>query len=280
MSIEQGIFKSINCMRFNLLFILFSICLSGQENSAFEYQYEITYQYTYKYDSLDLDKERSETMILKVGDSISTFTSLGASRLDSLLLEAKKNEDNLMPGSLLNNINLANYRTKINYKIAKNYPIKGQLSHNEKVYKENYIYTENLPNNWIVTNEIDSINGIKARKATIDFKGRKWIAYYAEEIPIPDGPYKFAGLPGLIIKLHDVDNLFDFELLNIGHTIDVENVLRNSTHVLNEVKRKDFILIKSNFKSNPQELLDRIDEKHHRRVKKNVNSENIAIELN
>lgn len=33
------------------------------------------------------------------------------------------------------------------------------------------------------------------QKATCDFAGRKWIAWFTTEIPIQDGPYKFYGLP-------------------------------------------------------------------------------------
>lgn len=37
----------------------------------------------------------------------------------------------------------------------------------------------------------------------MNFGGRIWTAWFAPEIKIADGPYKFSGLPGLILKLED-----------------------------------------------------------------------------
>ena len=42
-----------------------------------------------------------------------------------------------------------------------------------------------------------------AQKATTSYGGRDWIAWFTAEIPFQDGPYKFYGLPGLIVKMED-----------------------------------------------------------------------------
>ena len=46
-------------------------------------------------------------------------------------------------------------------------------------------------------------SGYKTRKAVTTAYGRKWIAWYAEDLPLNFGPYKFCGLPGLIINMYD-----------------------------------------------------------------------------
>lgn len=43
--------------------------------------------------------------------------------------------------------------------------------------------------------------------------GRKWTAWFSLDIPISDGPYKFRGLPGLIIFLYEDNNKHNFLLL-------------------------------------------------------------------
>jgi hypothetical protein len=42
------------------------------------------------------------------------------------------------------------------------------------------------------------------------------VAWFAPELPYSDGPYKFNGLPGLIVKIADTRNQYVFELLSIG----------------------------------------------------------------
>ena len=39
--------------------------------------------------------------------------------------------------------------------------------------------------------------------ATTEFGGRKWTAWFSTDLPFQDGPYKFYGLPGLIVKIED-----------------------------------------------------------------------------
>jgi len=48
--------------------------------------------------------------------------------------------------------------------------------------------------------------------------GRHWIAWFAPSIPISEGPYKFSGLPGLIIKLSDSNNFWNFEFTSLRKT--------------------------------------------------------------
>ena len=47
------------------------------------------------------------------------------------------------------------------------------------------------------------IGKYKTQKATAEFGGRSWIAWFSQELPFQDGPYKFYGLPGLIVHVED-----------------------------------------------------------------------------
>lgn len=68
---------------------------------------------------------------------------------------------------------------------------------------------------WTFVNKAEIINGREAYMATTFFRGRYFTAFYDPNIPFPNGPYKFGGLPGLIIKLYDKDKMFHFELKSI-----------------------------------------------------------------
>lgn len=56
---------------------------------------------------------------------------------------------------------------------------------------------------WVVSSESKKIGSYKCRKAVTKFRGRSYQAWFTEEIPIPAGPWKFVGLPGLILQLYD-----------------------------------------------------------------------------
>lgn len=67
-----------------------------------------------------------------------------------------------------------------------------------------YLYEEPMINfNWKITNERKEILTYSCVKATMAFRGRIFEAWFAPLIPINDEPYKFCGLPGLILEIKD-----------------------------------------------------------------------------
>jgi GLPGLI family protein len=57
--------------------------------------------------------------------------------------------------------------------------------------------------NWVLTDEQKKIDSLTCFKATAFFRGRNYIAWYAASIPVPDGPWKLDGLPGLVIEAYE-----------------------------------------------------------------------------
>lgn len=76
------------------------------------------------------------------------------------------------------------------------------------------------PLDWKLTSETRSIENFKCQKAEVQYGGRLWIAWFTEEINIPDGPYIFKGLPGLIIQISDKEENYMFKLSKIGKNIN------------------------------------------------------------
>ena len=68
---------------------------------------------------------------------------------------------------------------------------------------------------WTLQGDTASFLGHQCQKATCRWRGRDYIAWFAPDIPIRRGPWKFGGLPGLIMKVHDVDSLYVFEAVAI-----------------------------------------------------------------
>ena len=77
-------------------------------------------------------------------------------------------------------------------------------------------YMEPTPKqNWQIGNETKTIVGYQCQKATCSFRGRNYTAWFAVDIPLSYGPWKFCGLPGLILKVQDDAKEYVFECVGI-----------------------------------------------------------------
>lgn len=108
--------------------------------------------------------------------------------------------------------------------IYKNRPDK-TVSSVYNTFVENYRSTQIIPEfqNWKMLLGNDTIFGYLCRKAEVTYSGRNYIAWFTLDIPINDGPWKFNGLPGLILKVEDKDKFFLYEAIGLQQY--KENVL-------------------------------------------------------
>ena len=73
-------------------------------------------------------------------------------------------------------------------------------------------YSEDWENpEWEIGDNTKTILGYECVVASANYRGRKWTAWFAHEIPIQEGPWKLCGLPGLILEAHDANNEYIFE---------------------------------------------------------------------
>ncbi|WP_312074733.1 GLPGLI family protein [Chryseobacterium sp.] len=68
---------------------------------------------------------------------------------------------------------------------------------------------------WKIESETKKISNYTVQKATTDFGGRLWTAWFTKEIPVNEGPYKFVGLPGMILEINDSKNHYSYTLTKI-----------------------------------------------------------------
>lgn len=137
-----------------------------------------------------------------------------------------KNNDNLLTYKLL--INKKNESSDwimfINAKkdTIKNYDIKNIFFRkknvfysNEKTIKNRILVSDTINLVWKKNNEKKIINGYKCNTATTEFKGRRYIAYYAKKIKLDYGPWKFFGLGRLILQVESIDKEYEFKITKI-----------------------------------------------------------------
>ena len=105
------------------------------------------------------------------------------------------------------------------FEVFKNYPA-NKVTVTEQAgsyfYGGNYIYNEDKPEfKWTIDKDTMTLLGYTCQKATTTFRGRNYTAWFAPEIPSSNGPWKFGGLPGLILKISDDKRNFIFECSGI-----------------------------------------------------------------
>jgi len=106
-----------------------------------------------------------------------------------------------------------------------------------------YVYESNDPIKWKIENETKTLGSYKIQKATTYFGGRNWTAWFTPDIPISEGPYKFRGLPGLILAVEDSQQHFTYQLsrnINFDKTYDTSGFLE---------KHYDLNALKINYKT-------------------------------
>lgn len=98
---------------------------------------------------------------------------------------------------------------------------------------------------WQIVNETDTILGYLCQKATLNFRGRDYTAWFTVDIPINDGPWKFMGLPGLILKVEDSMRLFSFRIIGLQQLsqplpirINEKSAIKSSMEEFEKLKKK------------------------------------------
>ena len=92
------------------------------------------------------------------------------------------------------------------------------------IFNKKYVINDSLNNfKWKITNDRSRIQNFNCRKAIIIFRGRSYEAWYTDDIPIQNGPWKFCGLPGLIVKVKDANSDFVYELTGINLKTKFDN---------------------------------------------------------
>ena len=104
---------------------------------------------------------------------------------------------------------------------------------------------------WKLSDRFQKIGEWNSQKATCNFAGRKWIAWFSTEIPIPDGPYKFSGLPGLIVKIEDVTRSHIFELSSILKLKNLELNLKLNGRKSISVTEENYIKVFKEYRKDP-----------------------------
>lgn len=167
-------------------------------------------------DSINLVSMKKERTFLDIKGPRSLFISENKLIRDSLLASFKPEEkgSNKKEEKSFSKLKLKKpiEPTFFEYFIRKDIPEQKVYYYDRAAGKSLY-YQEDRPVKWEITNTVEKQNGYSAQKAIVNFGGRTWTAWFTKDINISDGPYKFSGLPGLIVKLEDDKGDYKFDLV-------------------------------------------------------------------
>uniref|UniRef100_UPI00404AC2A5 GLPGLI family protein n=1 Tax=Fulvivirga sp. TaxID=1931237 RepID=UPI00404AC2A5 len=114
------------------------------------------------------------------------------------------------------------YSDSVGYRIYRDLRTNTQIERYFCKESTPYLIIDNLKPDWQITNKTKVIEGYKCIQATAEFRGRQYTAWYSADIPVPSGPWKFHGLPGLIMEVADKKLEVYFKIKSLGAKTDID----------------------------------------------------------
>lgn len=256
-----------------MLLIMVSSSLKAQHSS-------FTYELSYKPDSDSLKTEKI-IFYLDVKNKESLFRSEQFRRSDSLRIKRGWGDGFDLE---YNNKQLYVYKKTGGNEILK-YVFVPLIS-------SIYSISINEKPEWKITEEKKKIGNYQCQKAESEYGGRKWIAWFTDEISLQEGPYVFYGLPGLIVKISDDQLNYDFELIQVS---DFKWKALYANTFQKKISWEDFKKLQKNYYSEPLSMINKSDvtsydeggnkvktnfKEMSERIQKRIREKNNPIELN
>ncbi|MGB3606901.1 MAG: GLPGLI family protein [Psychroserpens sp.] len=223
----------------NLVYFILLLTISSysQNSGSIEYIYISNFGINYQtIGVLEFNTERSKFTLLKPNDSLKEITTI-------------REDNNLVISSQESNFRPINY-------VDRN---SGNLFTYERMFKKNNLLIETIPSiNWQIKEEFKDIGQFKCQQAVGYFRGRTYTVWFANEIPVPYGPWKLQGLPGLILEVNDDKN----EIFIKASKIDFKSTLNiNLPDTKEATSLQEFItvIIPKKFKKLEAEMNARAD---------------------
>ena len=195
-----------------LLFMALSVHASAQKDVLDRASMKCMYRATQLKDTLDV-AFYEDLLILQIGPKVSKCFSYYTFQNDSL----RQTPEGKRQASELFNRALADFhkhrdrsrflnsfpRSRTVTIVYKNHPA-GAITVTDGLREDQVTYSDTLnAQQWTMTDSTREVLGYTCQQATADFRGRRWMAWFATDIPVSDGPWKLGGLPGLILEAYD-----------------------------------------------------------------------------
>ena len=235
---------------FSFMAVMVVLSISAQK-TANRFFYEISFKP--KQDSTKRDKVIA---ILDIVDGKSIYQDYTMMSQDSVL---KASVEEMQRTQTFKDMSKLVTMPKFSYKIVKKYP-EMSVTYTDRISTNLFGYDDTPKLVWDIQPDKQKIGEYNAQKATTTYGGRQWTAWFSSDLPFSDGPYKFFGLPGLIVKVEDSDKDYswvlsgnktikDWKELSYGEEINAKMaMMSNDVKIISKDK---FEKAYANFKIDP-----------------------------
>ncbi len=216
---------------------ILSLVLTSVTLFIFAQNQKFTYKFISQSDSTQKKKPLEEQLALVVSKDGSVFYSEDKVKSDSIMkskIELSRSSGNFNID--MRGMKMGRFGTIVN----KEYPSYKTMLKN-RIGVNMYEFEEVRKPDWNIVSEKEKIGDWNVQKATTNYLGRDWEAWFTTDIPIQDGPYVFQGLPGLIVKLVDKNQDYTFILEGVKNNFTIADLKADKVIKLNYEKyRKVF----------------------------------------
>lgn len=240
--------------------------LVAQNSDQIYFETKVTYSVDIIGDSTNLDKTYNEDCLLFINDKLSLSES------KNQFVDPTSNDEDIL-----------NRLTKgvrhLTWTILKSEEDITVYDSFSSILEEkgNIRFSYKEPNllEWTIMDDTMTISGLPCQKATTNYGGRQWEAWFTLDVPVSSGPYKFGGLPGLIISISDTKKHWNFVMKEIekkpsGYIVPVE-IFKTFA----KTTKEDFFKNKRYYVTNYMEIseasgIDFINAENRAIIKRNV----------
>lgn len=190
-------------------------------------------------------------MLLQLGKKYTKYMAYQTFRYDSVYANKDKTKITWGESKKIRKENGLENTSFSDLRVLKEYN-SDKMTYTDRVMIDKYVYPDSIPDlKWELVDTTRVFCGYVCHKATTHFRGRDWIAWYSD-IPINAGPWKFSGLPGLILAVYDKTTVQRF----IVNTIrNLQSPILHKEINYFKTTRERFNKALKNYKEGPLEML-------------------------
>ncbi|WP_300674266.1 GLPGLI family protein [Soonwooa sp.] len=213
---------------------------------AFSQATRFIYQATMTPDSTKVSDKKIENVYLDVDGQNSVFYSENRAKRDSIMNRMRETKN-------FDRTQLQDLRSIVDYTVEKNLA-KQNLNFKQRIARDQYVYEEAIPHTWKILPETVKIGKYQTQKAEQKYGGRTWYAWFTTDVPLQDGPYKFGGLPGLIVKLEDSKGDYSFDLMESKKIASIQGPESRGQDI--SIKKDKFLAMQKKFQQDPSSFMN------------------------